>query len=1123
MSFELITGGHHSGKTRYVYDKIKMHSKDVEQECILIVPDRITFNKEKELISCLDKVGILNIQVLSFNRLAHIVLEETGGLKTESINDYGKMMLLRKIIYENRDEFMLFKDHYSQQGVLKEMNSLINEFKNCNISVQFLSSVRNTLKEGDSFKSKLMDIELIYRNLNEFMENTYLDDLDLIKLCASKINESSLVKNAVVFIDEFLDFNASELELIKQVAIVSKDMYVALNDNNDDYFDPEGEYSIIKDSIQRIKTVASDIGHTIRSVELADAPKSGTDMDYLSCNFFANTQESYTDIPNHINLFYALNPHNEIVEIAERIVGEVRDNAYRWRELAIIIGDEEVYKKTIEKVFEIYEIPYFFDMKRDILFHPMVTSILSMMDISLYNQQAKDVFRFLKCGYVDLTRDEIEELENYVIKHGVYGYKWKRQFKYDDPKTERMEGIRQKIEKTFRMLDGLKKKSSVIHKVKILTTILEDMDIYQKSKEITQDLKANAEFEKAYENAQVWNAIMSIFEQIVSISEDTVIDMEELKNLLKTGFEEYQLSIIPPSEDSVTISTVSKATFVSVKNVYMVGMNEGMIPSIMADKGILYNDERSILSSLGAQIHLDEYNIEVGRHSFKKLLNAYSEKISFSYSLSDVEGKSLRPSIHVSRLKQLFPKLRIDGGVMEKSRIAEVVKPSINYLSDMIRLRMTGVDLSDTVKQFYLWLKDNKPKLFSLIEEGMLYDNKAAIEDKSLIGLLYEHPLKLSSYAIESYNSCRFKYFTERGLCPVPRQEYKIDYRDIGDIYHKTMEAVTENIINDEGFLLEDESTIKLRITKFAQESVDEVEAQNDILNDSFRNQYIKGKIQKTAEISASYLVKQLQKSKFRPVIKEAGFGFENATLKPMRIEFGEDEWAVINGRIDRIDMYSSCDKRYVTVLDYKSSSKTIDLNEVLNGIGLQLFLYLDVALVYNKDVFGENLSFGGLFYFKISDPLIDGDKIEDVEIDEEIFRRFSLQGYVIDDVDIIKNMDIDLIAGESSKILGSIKLKQDEELSSNSKTLGVSHISSIMTTLEDIVKETAQGICFGSIDVNPYQYKDRKPCTFCDYLAICQFDQALPGNQYRRIKQKSEKEIIDSLEKGDDHINEMD
>ncbi|MDP3386490.1 MAG: PD-(D/E)XK nuclease family protein [Eubacteriales bacterium] len=1123
MSFELITGGHNSGKTTYLYERIEKYSKNIEQECLLIVPDRMTFQKEKDLVSYLDNNGILNIQVLSFNRLAYIVLEETGGLKTESINDYGKMMLLRKIIYENRDRFMLFKDQYRQQGVLKEMNSLINEFKNCNVSVEFLSSVKKTLKEDDNFRSKLMDIELIYRSLNEFMENTYLDDLDLIKLCSSKINESSLVKNAVVFIDEFMDFNAGELELIKQIAKASKNTYVALSEYDANHYDSEDDNSIIKNNIRRIKDVARDAGHETVIVELAAATRTYNDTDHLSRNFYANKHELYSDIPNHINLSYHLNPYEEVEKVADRIVGEVRDNAFRWRDLAIVIGDEETYKKTIEKVFSIYEIPYFFDMKRDIMSHPLVTSVLSMIDISLYNQQIKDVFRFLKCGYIDLTRDQIEELENYVISHGVYGYKWKREFKYDDLKTERLERIRKTLERTFRMLDGLKKKNSVIHKLKILTTILEDMGVYQKTIETTQDLKKSAMFEKAYENAQVWNAVMSVFEQIVNISEDAIIDAEELKNLLKTGFGEYRLSIIPPSEDSVTIGTIRKATVNQVKNIYVVGMNEGMIPSYPIDKGILYNDERSMLNGLGAQMHLDEYNIEIERHNFVRLLNKYSEKIYFSYSLSDIEGKSLRPSIHVNRLKHLFPKLRTDSGVMEKNRIGEAIKPSVVYLSDMIRLSATGADLPDTEKQFYLWLKDYKPGLFKLIDEGMQYNNKAEIDDRSLIDQLYERPLKLSSYAIESYNSCHFKYFTERGLRPVPRQEYKIDNRDIGNIYHKTMEAVTESIINDEGFLSEDERTISIKIAKIAQESVDEIETQNDILNDSFRNEYIKGRIQKTAELSASYLVRQLQKSKFRPVIKEAGFGFDNAVLKPIRIGFGENEWVAINGRIDRIDLYSSDDASYVTVLDYKSSSKTIDLNEVLNGIGLQLFVYLDAVLVHNKDVLGKNLSFGGLFYFKISDPLIDGDRIEEDAIEDEIFKRFSLQGYVIDDLDIIKKMDTDLKAGESSKILDSIKLKQDEGLSSNSKTLSESSITSIISAIEDIVRETAQGIYSGSIDINPYQYKDRKPCTYCDYLAICQFDQALPGNQYRRIKQKSEKEIIESLEKGDDKSHEMD
>ena len=1124
MSFELITGGHNSGKTRYVFDKIKDYAKDIRRECILIVPDQMTFQKEKELINHLDNQGILNVQVLSFNRLAYVVLEETGGLKTESINDYGKMMLIRKIIHENRDKLVLFKNHSSQQGVLKEINNLINEFKTCNVSADFLSSVKNTLNEEDSFRGKLIDIELIYRGLNEYMDNTYLDDLDLIKLCSNKISDSLLARSATFFIDEFLDFNEGELELIKQIAIVSENIYIALNNSNDDFYDSQDVYSIARTNIKRIKDMADNIGKHINVVECGEVSCLAIDADHLSQHFFANAIEIFPGNPNHIDLFYALNPHDEIVEIADRIICEVRDNGCRWRDLAIIVGNEEVYKKTIEKVFSIYEIPYFFDMKRDMMSHPLVMSILSMMDISLYNQQSKDIFKFLKCGYTDLSRTEIEELENYAIKHGVYGYKWKREFKYNDNRTNGMEKLRQDFSGILRMLEDLKKKSSVVSKIKTLTTLLEDMDVYQKTKEITQDLKANNMYEKAYENAQVWNAVMSVFEQVANISQDADIDAEELKTLLKTGFEEFRLSIIPPSEDSVIIGTLGKVSVNRVKNIYVAGMNEGMIPSSNIERGILYDDERNALNALGAKIHLDEYHVELERNTFNKLLNQYTEKIFFSYSLSDIEGKSQRPSTYITRIKQLFPKIRVAGGVVEKNLLAQAVKPSINYLTDMIRLRLSEEKrISEADIQFYLWLRENEPDHYQLVSQGMLYDNKAEINDKSLISHLYDRPLSLSSQAIESYNSCRFKYFADRGLRPKLRQEYKIDYKDIGGIYHKTMEMVTDNVINNEGFLFENECVISQEIKEIARQAVNEIETQNDILNDNSRNQYIKDKIQKTAEISATYLIKQLQKSKFRPVLIEAGFGLENATLKPIQIEIGENEWAIVNGRIDRIDLYSSGDSNYVTVLDYKSSGRTVDLNEVLNGIGLQLFIYLDAVLEHNQNTLTENLAFGGMFYFQVSDPLIDGDKVDEHDIQEEIFKKFSLQGYVIDDLDIIKSMDTDLMAGESSKILDSIKLKQDEGLSSSSRTLGKSHLESIIAAIEDIVRDTAQGILSGRIDINPYQYKGKKPCTYCDYLAICQFDQALLSNQYRRINPKSEKDIIDSLKKGDGKTNEMD
>jgi ATP-dependent helicase/nuclease subunit B len=1115
MHLEIVRGMHNSGKTKYIYDKIKELSRDMETSCILLVPEQTTYEKEKEIIGYLDTEGIINIRILSLKRLAFAVLEETGGIKTPFINDYGKIMILRNIMRKKKGDLSVFKKTSSHKGMYKEFNRLINEFKSCGISIDFIKAVSSSITDDENLKNKLSDIGIVYEELKKHLDEKFLDDEDTISYSSKKIYESNMVKNSHVFLDEFENFTVNEMKFLSELVKYSKDSVasVTLPLDNDFEDDIQEEFESGKKMIADLKSFSED-GVKVEEIFMEVRKSLKDDIGFLSSSIFCYDNVIYEGEPENISFFYAVNPYEEIKTIADMIISDVRDKGYRWKDIALVTGDENQYAINVEKVFSEYEIPYFIDQKREIMSHPLVAMILSILDIGIKNYRQSDIARFLKCGYTDLEISKIEDLENYAIKYGISGYKWKMEFKYGSGNIEELEVSRKSVVNLLKDVEGLVRESTWEEKINILLHIITDLNIYEKIKNETYELRNREMFEEAYENSQIWNSMMEIFEQTVNISGESETGIREFRDIIKTGFEEFSLSIIPPEDDCVVLGIIGK-TLVEKKKVYFVGMNEGNVPSLHTSQGILYEDERDYLIEKGAGMFSNNDDISLEKFKIGKIINSVREGLVFSYSLGDVEGRTLRPSTYADRIKSLFPEMNISGGILEKGDMPEKIRPSLNYISEKIRENINGSEMDIKDKNLLHWIRGSSNDFSCLMDDALSYDNKAVIEDENLVGEVFDMPLKMSPYSIENYSTCPFKYFIENGLKPVAREEYKIDYKDIGSLYHKIIEEVTNKIIEDEEFIEKDTDQLKEEVKNISEAVFSVENDSNELINDSDRNKYIRSKIESTTEKAAISIVKQLKNSEFKPIYSEASFGMGKDEMNPVELK-NEKGSVYLRGRIDRIDVYKGDEGSYINIIDYKSSNKNIDLNDVINGLQIQLFLYMDAVIKYNSNIFENNGSFGGVFYFHIDNPMLDGDIIDAEDIDGEIFKKFSLKGYAIDDINIINKMDVNFIENRSSQVLESIKITKKEKFSATSKILKEEHIKKLLFIIEKKIIEVSDCISKGVIEIKPYKYRNRIPCDYCDLISICQFDNALEGNEYNRLKYLKKEEIMEILEEGD-------
>lgn len=202
-------------------------------------------------------------------------------------------------------------------------------------------------------------------------------------------------------------------------------------------------------------------------------------------------------------------------------------------------------------------------------------------------------------------------------------------------------------------------------------------------------------------------------------------------------------------------------------------------------------------------------------------------------------------------------------------------------------------------------------------------------------------------------------------------------------------------------------------------------------------------------------------------------------------------------------------DGKYLRIIDYKSSSKNIDLNEVYAGLQIQLLTYSD-AICKEEDILPA-----GIFYFSLLEQMIKADKkITDEEIEELIRKNFRMKGLILADVKIIQMNDNTLTSGSSKLVPAAITASGTV----NEKwTNGVNkeEFKVLQDYIDFIIKQIAKEILSGKIDLKPYNKNGKTPCEYCEYKSICGFNTKQSNNSYHYIDKKSKDDIIKKMKEG--------
>ncbi len=1067
---EIIYGVSGTGKSEYIYDEIK---KSTAKKIYIITPEQFSFTAEKKLLDKLENGATLNCEVLSFERMAYRVINKCFETMPKSIGKSGKAEIIYDAISKNQKELNFLGK--SQENVDTFLTQ-ITEFKKHNITVDMLKKQKEDT-EDEYLKLKLNDMLVMYQALEEAIQEKFLDENDLLTILAENIEQSHLFDGAVFYIDEFAGFTKQEYLVISKLEKIAEKIYI----------------TVCTDELKVTKSPEVDIFYdnkqTVSSLcEIADIDKEkqikltkryrfkNEELSHLEKNLYATPYEIYNNEVKNIKLYLAENKYAEIEYVAGNIVKLVRDEGYRYKDIAVICKNLEEYSSLAKAIFSEYEIPVFIDSKKDITQNLLIKYILSIFDIFTKNWSYEAVFNYIKTGFPNI--ENIYDLENYCLRWGIKGKKWYEEpWNYDKTENNFNEEQEEIIRPLLELKDSLKgTKTAKNISIKIFEFIEKNIQ-----REKLTDEMLNA-LEVVYE----------VLEEITDIFGDKNITFDHYSQLLKIGISSKELGQIPETQDKVTVGDVNRSRTHKVKAVFIIGVNDGVFPSVMTSEGFFNDKDRENLKEKGFELAKGsrEKMYEENFNIYKAFSTA-EEKLFISYTSSDVEGNALRKSLIISKLKRIFPQLN-----KETQNEDEILTQNITFSK-----LLNNID-NDNWNEVFEWYKEKYPERLNSSMQGLLYSNIPEKLDKEAVKKLYGDNLRTSVSRMESYRACPFSYFLKYGLNLSDKEKLDIKPVDTGSFMHNVIDEVfkrTEDIKN-----LTDEE-----LKKLVEDIIDE-ELQNGgkfVLTAKYR--ILVQRLKRVIYLSMKYILQSLRNSKFDVLGTEVNFGKEGTP--PIEVKLDDGRNVLIEGKIDRVDIAEMPDGKYIRIIDYKSSSKDINLNKVIAGLELQLITYVDAICKDNKDA-----KPAGALYFTLLEPKMLGDtrKLDKEEIEKIIKENYKMSGLVLADVDVVKAMDTNLLPDSKSDVV-PVKLDKKGNINyKDSDTVTREEFESLQKYTIKIIKQISKEILDGNIELKPYYDMSLKktPCKNCVYKSICEFNPKFNGNDYKFIKSRPKQEALDEI-----------
>lgn len=1150
MALQMIIGRSGSGKSQYILEQVAqtIQGDPFGEPIIIIVPEQMSFQTEYQLLTQYQVHGSFRAQVYSFTRLAWRVFQETGGLARELVSPMGIQMLLRKIVEEKKGELRAFQRAATQAGFYEQLARMITELKRYLYTPsqvgEWLPLLQPTQSGEGMLADKLHDLHLIYTELEEILLPHYVEHEDYLPLLAAQISQSQELKRATIWMDGFYSFTPQELLVIQRLLQACPEVKLALT------IDPayiEGELDSTHLFFETHRTyhqlleVASLVNTQVEAplVLRRSAGKVHPSILHLEQQYESRPATPYEG-ETAISIATATNRRAEVEGVARQIIQLARDEGYRWRDVALFVRKLEPYEQLIQQVFQSYQIPVFLDGKRSIMHHPLIELLRSSLDVVVHHWGYEAVFRCIKTDLFyqkeegipqQSWREEMDQLENLALEYGIKGSRWvDEQFweqlssSLSEERREILQYRRKQVVTPLMQLEGrLQGAHSLREQVEALYQFLLQLGVPTTLEEWSEEAEQLGELEEARDHEQAWQIVMELFDQLVEVMGEESFSLELLQEILETGLENHHFSLVPPALDHVFVGVLDRSRLQGVRAAFILGVNDGLLPAKPDEGGMLDEWERT---------WLQEQGLELAPGSREQLLqedfllyiacSRPQEHLYFSYALADEEGKALTPSLVINRMQQLVPHFKAEYWSTDPADLVDgdeqyhyLVRPNkaLSFLVVQLRQWLRGYPIEEFWWDTYNWLLREKQWKLPLQQllRSLFYQNQERDLPSPWAEELYGKEFATSVSRMEQFQACPFAHFASYGLKLEERKLYRLTAPDLGRLFHQALQWIDMKL-RQGGHSWSELSPIQCE--QLAREAVQALAPaiQQAILFSSQRHLYVKRKLEQVIGKTAQTLSQHARQSLFEPLGYEVEFSRQRG-LQPLQFPLPHGGKMWVEGRIDRVDIARGTEGLYLRVIDYKSSPHDLDLVQVYYGLQLQMLTYLDVVLRNAPKWLGEEALPAGVLYFHIHNPILRAQSSQPLDqIEEALYKQFKMKGLLLADDENVELMDQGLMTEPRSPMI-PVERKKDGTFSARSSVATPDKFQQIQHHVQRVIQQIGSRIASGDVKIDPYRYGSKNACSFCPYRSVCQFDETIPGNQYRMIPDLDKKEVFHLLD----------
>lgn len=1144
MGYRFCFGASGAGKSRFLHSEIlekadpsRVSETGLHDSCVIIVPDQYSMQTQKDIVEESAQKGIMNIDVLSFGRLTYRIFEETGVSGRAVLDEVGKTLLIRRMAGKCERDLRILNKSIHYPGMIGEIKSILSEFMQYGIGEEELSSMRRFAGDNGqgALKARLDDLQTLFAAFLKGKKDRYITSEEKLDLLAEAIPSSGLVRRSVFILDGFTGFTPVQYRVIAALIRCSKDVVIALPFGNDGGVpiekvhgskSPGAEESLFyltRKTVCDIDVIAGREGLVRKDDIVIGAEgtvphrfRENPVLAHLEHNIFRHPSAAYDKDPmGRIRVMETNTPEEEVRQICIQIRKLILTQGYQYRNISVVCGDLVQYGPLFEKLSAEYDIPVYIDQTRTAGLNPLTEAIKSVLQIRPEGYSYAAVFRYLRSGMSNITREETDLLENYCLAHGIRGRaKWSLPF---DAQTEPLRvRFLQEIEPVAGSisLDRVQTATAAL-RTESLYRFMTGLSMEEKMEKWASSFREAGDYVREKQFSQMYRNVISLLEQIHELLGDEMISAPEYEELLEAGFAQIRLGTLPQQADRVLVGDIERTRLSECRVLFFAGVNDGSIPRGTSRGGLLSDLDREFLRASGTELSPTPRQ-QIYQQRLYLYLNVTkpTDALCLSFARTSPDGGSLHPSYLIQVIRKMFPQVQIlhpQLGPLEEQLTAE--RDSVAWLSGAIREyaagRLAGTPQENRVETAYGYLmregsRETSASLEQLKDAAFMRYDPVWISADSAHGL-YGDNVTGGVSRMETAAKCSLRQFLQYGLRLTKRKEYVIEPADTGSILHQSLDRFGRKLKSrgltwteftpDQGAQIMTES---LKETAAAYDDL--------LMYSTERSRHQLDRMRRILQRSAETLQYQLLKGEFEPAGSEFSFG-PGGEADAVSIPLGEGRCLRLVGRIDRVDLAHKDDAVYVKILDYKSGALSLDPELIQRGIQLQLIIYMN-AVIRNLSgkTGGRRVVPSAMLYYQIKDPVLDPEKAKSALSDtdpegkvlDKIHNELKPSGMILADPASYRLLDRDACEGCRSDVV-PLTVKKDGTFGQGSAVYTQEEFESLTSIVRENVCRLAEEILEGKAAAEPAVWdKDRSACDYCPYRSVCGFDPSIAGYRYR-------------------------